>query len=761
MTHPHNPVLTPLALALALGTAAPAVLGQSERILDTQAGWTYFYGANATTINDQVSSGLRPFSLERTALGEYDTVTVANSGPYAMPGAFVTYGRSPASMETYLSSNNLRLLDLEVYDNSGSTFMTAVVVPNTGSTSTPAWGWLYNTSFNSIVTWLNNNPSLRLIDLDCYTIGGTRYYSAVAVHNSGSNYQSGWWYMAGATASQITTELTNNDARLIQIDLVSPGSLLTPATYAALMVSSNPGGGWWYPSLTSAQVAEQLNQNGARLTAFKRYTNYLGQERWAVAMVDNANPQTRRMRQYMDSALSDGSYGFMLRQVGGPVLADLNANFVFEPASVMKILHATYAVRRCSQGLDNLTSDIYVHNTCNDETNRNRCPDPVFYCNQGNEPLRDCIEWMMRISHNGRTRNIEERYGRATLNSFADNTLGLTNTQINHTLGCLCGEPHNTTTAADMSSLYEQINDNSLFSGAWRDTLGDMMGSLDLYGYDDYPTLSNVINQEAAQTNLTATEIAQFRAAMQLVNKGGGYGCSGTVWKTDAGWAEIPFKVSLLGTYVSVTRRYAFSTFVHGCTNSTAANVAYRAKEELLREQVREALESWDNACVTPGILADPSNASAPLGGSANFSANVLGTVGAYTYQWQRQPGNVGSWVNVTNAAGHFSGATTTTLTVSNIVAGDAGGYRLRVSSDCGTEWSDGATLTIGGPANCYANCDNSTASPVLNVADFTCFLQRFAAGQSYANCDNSTAAPTLNVADFTCFLQRFAAGCP
>jgi hypothetical protein len=61
----------------------------------------------------------------------------------------------------------------------------------------------------------------------------------------------------------------------------------------------------------------------------------------------------------------------------------------------------------------------------------------------------------------------------------------------------------------------------------------------------------------------------------------------------------------------------------------------------------------------------------------------------------------------------------------------------------------------------CYANCDGSTAAPVLNVADFTCFLQRFAGGDAYANCDGSTAAPALNVADFTCFLQKYAAGCP
>jgi photosystem II stability/assembly factor-like uncharacterized protein len=61
---------------------------------------------------------------------------------------------------------------------------------------------------------------------------------------------------------------------------------------------------------------------------------------------------------------------------------------------------------------------------------------------------------------------------------------------------------------------------------------------------------------------------------------------------------------------------------------------------------------------------------------------------------------------------------------------------------------------------SCYANCDGSTAAPVLNVADFSCFLQRFAAGDHYANCDGSTTPPILNVSDFSCFLSAFAAGC-
>jgi hypothetical protein len=70
----------------------------------------------------------------------------------------------------------------------------------------------------------------------------------------------------------------------------------------------------------------------------------------------------------------------------------------------------------------------------------------------------------------------------------------------------------------------------------------------------------------------------------------------------------------------------------------------------------------------------------------------------------------------------------------------------------------------------CYANCDESTAQPILNVDDFTCFVNAFAAASalpyeqqvvSYGNCDGSTVAPVLNVDDFTCFINAFAAGCP
>jgi hypothetical protein len=70
-------------------------------------------------------------------------------------------------------------------------------------------------------------------------------------------------------------------------------------------------------------------------------------------------------------------------------------------------------------------------------------------------------------------------------------------------------------------------------------------------------------------------------------------------------------------------------------------------------------------------------------------------------------------------------------------------------------------------PAGCYADCNGDGT---LNVDDFLCFINEFAAAQSlqvaqqidhYANCDGSSTEPILSVDDFMCFINQFAAGCP
>jgi hypothetical protein len=93
----------------------------------------------------------------------------------------------------------------------------------------------------------------------------------------------------------------------------------------------------------------------------------------------------------------------------------------------------------------------------------------------------------------------------------------------------------------------------------------------------------------------------------------------------------------------------------------------------------------------------------------------------------------------------------------------DQGRAWVGFTASTGGAWEnhDLASWTFTSGAACYPNCDGSTQPPLLNVNDFVCFTQRFAAADPYANCDASTQPPVLNVNDFVCFTQRFAAGCP
>jgi len=80
-------------------------------------------------------------------------------------------------------------------------------------------------------------------------------------------------------------------------------------------------------------------------------------------------------------------------------------------------------------------------------------------------------------------------------------------------------------------------------------------------------------------------------------------------------------------------------------------------------------------------------------------------------------------------------------------------------SQMAGFRWDD-LSLQPVVAQNCYANCDGSTSAPCLNVNDFICFNNLYAASSTSANCDGSTSAPILNVNDFICFNNLYAAGC-
>jgi len=90
-----------------------------------------------------------------------------------------------------------------------------------------------------------------------------------------------------------------------------------------------------------------------------------------------------------------------------------------------------------------------------------------------------------------------------------------------------------------------------------------------------------------------------------------------------------------------------------------------------------------------PVITNQPANTTVMLGDTAVFTVGVSNTTGV-TYQWQSNQ------VDIVDG-GKFSGATTPTLTISNVSSNEVASYRVRVTNSTATVPSDEAALAIVG----------------------------------------------------------------
>ena len=110
-------------------------------------------------------------------------------------------------------------------------------------------------------------------------------------------------------------------------------------------------------------------------------------------------------------------------------------------------------------------------------------------------------------------------------------------------------------------------------------------------------------------------------------------------------------------------------------------------------------------AATSPSITIQPQNRTNLLGTNATFTVTAIGTAPLF-YRWSF------NGTNLTNSA-HIGGATNTTLTISNVVAGDTGNYRVGVTNSHGGVVSSNATLTVLIPAAIAGQPTNQ--SVVLN----------------------------------------------
>ncbi|MBI2496797.1 MAG: immunoglobulin domain-containing protein, partial [Opitutae bacterium] len=132
-----------------------------------------------------------------------------------------------------------------------------------------------------------------------------------------------------------------------------------------------------------------------------------------------------------------------------------------------------------------------------------------------------------------------------------------------------------------------------------------------------------------------------------------------------------PYKMTIAGTPTAAGSFPVRITAWDGL-NGTGGNSAYITVNFTITGGV---------SAVAPSITTQPTSQTVTAGGSASFTVAASGTP-APTYQWQKGGVNI-------------AGATSTTLTLSNVQSGDAGNYTAVATNSAGSATSNLATLTV------------------------------------------------------------------
>ena len=585
-------------------------------------GWWTYTGVTA----DQVSTYLNQNGARLTEIEVYSVTNgvprfsvrmVKNSGAYAVPGWWWYYGLTYAQVSSYVNANNGRLIEIEPYDAGGGVIRYAVVmVSNTGSAAR-AWTYLMGVSSAQITDHINNTGH-RMIDIDSYTEGGVKKYTAAFVANTGADAKSWQWWI-NQTPASIASKVASFKGRIVKLERQSNG------TYNFIQVNNTGtnASAWWY----QYGFASMADLNNYSLQVASRpidITTYVsnGVRRYDAVFIDNANASTRRMRDVLGKTFLDangnptkGIFESYLKQVNGSVKVDLNSTRRAETASALKSLHLLHSMKQVQLGLDTLPSAFTYYEY--DANGSNACPDPskeTAANKRTNYNFETGLDEMMRISDNRTTRGTVIRYGGFTpFNTTATNS-GLSGTTMRHNIGCAYWnfttskyDPtnrRNDTTAADLARIYEGVWNSTLLTNTNSARTEFLESANPSSGVS--AALQTIINDEAAKLGKSAIA-AQFGSLVRSWSKGGSYGtclpdsngACGTqvIIRSGTGLIRFPVYVSGVQTY----RDYAFGRLISdtpvscwGCADDTAYSNAYsNGANELYRDEIREALKTW------------------------------------------------------------------------------------------------------------------------------------------------------------------------
>ena len=202
-----------------------------DRSVSVPTAWWAYTGITASSVTSFLNTNqarLTDIEIHSIVSGQprFTLRMVRNSGAYAVPGWWWYYGQTFAEIGQKLDTNNARLIDLEPYDSGGGVIRyAAVMVSNTGGAAR-SWTYLSGVSSSQIATHLAAS-NRRLIDLDTYFVGATKFYSAVFVANTGADAKSWQWWL-NQTSAGVSAKLAAFNGRLVDIERLPDGNVNSP-----------------------------------------------------------------------------------------------------------------------------------------------------------------------------------------------------------------------------------------------------------------------------------------------------------------------------------------------------------------------------------------------------------------------------------------------------------------------------------------------------------------------------------------------------
>jgi Beta-lactamase enzyme family/Bacterial tandem repeat domain 1 len=615
-------------LVLALASTLTVMLGATQRAeavaavpdpdRNSQAvtPWGWHYNVTPATATGFINQGYRIVDIEvRSSSPRFDVSYVKNQGTYARTWWWY-YGQTPSQIVAKLKAKDARLIDIEPYQTSAGTRYAVVMVKNKGKAA-KSWGWHYNVPLSTITSYTKNH-GMRVIDVDRHASGNR--FSAIYIKNKGVDAKA-WWHYYNVSFDQVKSLLAAKKARPINLERLPNGR------YDVVMQKRAGEYWWWLVGATTTQLSEAANQFGARIFQVKSYPTAAG-TRYHALFLGNVDAETRRVQNA--AGAMTGKWGFYLKRVGGSQLLGIGHDNVFEPASMIKIVHAVTAMRDIQNTATTTATPVTWYARPSDPA---RYPGDFDYSDDKNKCAYDgsgnlltdntysdqlgpvIVKQTLQQSDNRATDALTRRYGFTALNNTAA-LAGMTKSAVLHRIGCpklSSPQPvqHNRFTLVDAGRIYERVQNTTLLDTTHRNLLYGYMSG----GPIGNGALKDMISAEATAAGLSASERGDFLERVVARSKGGSYDscpnfdgsgvCNpavassrtvgGTIWlpfKSGGGVTDTPY---VYGRYWNATVNCTFASVDAGtCAafNNNQNGIA-KVAVEMFRAEVKKALATW------------------------------------------------------------------------------------------------------------------------------------------------------------------------